>query len=66
VYNLDHISIIRLPTVDHAIASKVFYRETSFRVASQAVQISGGYGLSEEDAAEKIFWEQGLPRLKMG
>ena len=43
------------PAVHYSIASKVFCTETAFRVASQAIQIFGGYGLSKEFHIEKIF-----------
>jgi alkylation response protein AidB-like acyl-CoA dehydrogenase len=39
----------------HAIASKNFATDTAFRVASQAIQISGGSGLSKEYPIEKMF-----------
>jgi alkylation response protein AidB-like acyl-CoA dehydrogenase len=51
VYN----SVTMPPAVHYSIASKVFCTETAFRVASQAVQIFGGYGLSKDFHIEKIF-----------
>jgi len=39
----------------HAIASKNFATETAFKVASEAIQIFGGSGLSKEYPIEKIF-----------
>jgi alkylation response protein AidB-like acyl-CoA dehydrogenase len=39
----------------HAAASKVFCTQTSFEVASDAVQIFGGNGLCREYPVEKIF-----------
>ena len=43
------------PAVHYSIASKILATETAFRVASQAVQIFGGYGLSKDFHIEKIF-----------
>jgi alkylation response protein AidB-like acyl-CoA dehydrogenase len=41
--------------VHYAMASKVMSTETAFRVASEGIQIFGGYGLSKEYLIEKIF-----------
>jgi acyl-CoA dehydrogenase len=41
--------------LEYSIASKILGTETAFRVASQAVQIFGGNGLSKEYVIEKIF-----------
>lgn len=43
------------PTIQYAIAAKVFSTNTAFEVASDAVQIFGGNGLSREYPIEKIF-----------
>lgn len=43
------------PVIQYAIAAKVLSTETAFRVASQAIQIFGGYGLSKDLHVEKIF-----------
>jgi alkylation response protein AidB-like acyl-CoA dehydrogenase len=51
VYN----SVTSPPALHYSIASKVFATETAFRVASQAIQIFGGYGLSKDFHIEKIF-----------
>jgi alkylation response protein AidB-like acyl-CoA dehydrogenase len=39
----------------HALSAKVYCTETAFTVASEAMQIFGGYGLSAEYPIEKIF-----------
>ena len=41
--------------LQYSIASKVFATETAFKVASMAIQIFGGIGLSKESVIEKIF-----------
>jgi len=51
VYN----SVAMPPAVHYSIASKTFATETAFRVASQAIQLFGGYGLSKDFVIEKIF-----------
>jgi len=43
------------PVLRHAIAAKVFATEASFEVASDAVQLFGGYGLSKDFLIEKLF-----------
>lgn len=42
-------------SLHHAIAGKIFCTNTSFEVASEAIQIFGGNGLSKEYPIEKIF-----------
>ena len=39
----------------HAMAGKWLSTETAFQVASEAIQIFGGNGLSKEYQIEKIF-----------
>jgi alkylation response protein AidB-like acyl-CoA dehydrogenase len=39
----------------HALASKVYCTEAAFKIASSAMQIHGGYGLSKEYPIEKMF-----------
>jgi alkylation response protein AidB-like acyl-CoA dehydrogenase/nitroreductase/Fe-S-cluster-containing hydrogenase component 2 len=41
--------------VHYSMASKILATETAFRVASQAIQIFGGNGLSKEYYIEKVF-----------
>jgi alkylation response protein AidB-like acyl-CoA dehydrogenase len=43
------------PSLPHSIAAKVFSTETAFKVASEAVQIFGGYGLCKDYLIEKLF-----------
>ncbi len=43
------------PSGAHAVAAKCFCTETAFQVASEAVQIFGGNGLSREYPVEKMF-----------
>ena len=43
------------PSGAHAVACKCFSTETAFQVASEAIQIFGGNGLSREYPIEKIF-----------
>jgi alkylation response protein AidB-like acyl-CoA dehydrogenase len=39
----------------HALSAKIFATETAFKVASAAIQIHGGYGMSREFLIEKLF-----------
>jgi alkylation response protein AidB-like acyl-CoA dehydrogenase len=41
--------------LQHAIAAKTFCTQASFEVASDALQIFGGNGLSKEYPIEKLF-----------
>jgi len=43
------------PSVVHAVAAKCLSTETAFEVASEALQIFGGYGLAKEFVIEKMF-----------
>jgi alkylation response protein AidB-like acyl-CoA dehydrogenase len=43
------------PSLHHAIAAKTFCTQASFEVASDALQIFGGNGLSKEYPIEKLF-----------
>jgi alkylation response protein AidB-like acyl-CoA dehydrogenase len=44
-----------MPSVAHAVAAKCLSTETAFMVASEAMQIFGGYGLAKEFPIEKMF-----------
>jgi alkylation response protein AidB-like acyl-CoA dehydrogenase len=46
---------INMPQVQNSIAAKVFCTNTAFEVASEAVQIYGGNGLSREYPVEKLL-----------
>ncbi len=43
------------PSVVHAVAAKILSTETATQVASDAMQIFGGYGLAREYPIEKMF-----------
>jgi alkylation response protein AidB-like acyl-CoA dehydrogenase len=43
------------PSLEHAIAAKTFCTEKAFEVASDALQVFGGNGLSKEYGIEKLF-----------
>jgi alkylation response protein AidB-like acyl-CoA dehydrogenase len=43
------------PSIEHAIAAKTFCTQASFEVASDALQIFGGNGLTKEYRIEKLF-----------
>lgn len=52
LYNLENPLT---PAVAHAVAAKCLSTETATRVASDAIQIFGGYGLAKEYPIEKMF-----------
>ncbi|MEE8422671.1 MAG: acyl-CoA dehydrogenase family protein [Dehalococcoidia bacterium] len=41
--------------IQYSIAAKTFCTQTAFEVASDAVQLHGGYGLTKDSVIEKIF-----------
>jgi len=43
------------PATQYSIASKVFCTQAAFSVASEALQVHGGYGLAKEMLVEKLF-----------
>ncbi len=43
------------PATEYSIASKVFCTQAAFEVASEAVQVFGGYGLAKGVLVEKLF-----------
>ncbi|HZP56964.1 MAG TPA: acyl-CoA dehydrogenase family protein [Dehalococcoidia bacterium] len=43
------------PGTQYSIASKVYCTQAAFEVASEAIQIHGGYGLTKEMLVEKLF-----------
>lgn len=43
------------PATEYSIAAKVQSTQTAFDVASDAIQLMGGYGLSQEFHVEKLF-----------
>jgi alkylation response protein AidB-like acyl-CoA dehydrogenase/nitroreductase/NAD-dependent dihydropyrimidine dehydrogenase PreA subunit len=55
VYNVALGKKMEAPAVHYAMASKILGTETAFRVASQAIQIFGGNGVSKEYYIEKVF-----------
>ncbi|TEU10567.1 MAG: acyl-CoA dehydrogenase [Anaerolineales bacterium] len=51
VYN----AVAMPPVPRHAVASKIYATQVAFEVASDAMQLFGGYGLSKEFLIEKLF-----------
>lgn len=43
------------PATQYSMASKVFCTQSAFEVASEALQVHGGYGLAKEMLVEKLF-----------
>lgn len=43
------------PQAQYSVAAKVYCTEMAFEVASDAIQLLGGYGLSKEMVIEKLF-----------
>jgi alkylation response protein AidB-like acyl-CoA dehydrogenase len=48
-------SVTQPPSAPHAVACKCLSTETATYVASEAIQILGGYGLTKEYPVEKMF-----------
>ena len=43
------------PGTQYSISSKVYCTQAAFEVASEAIQLHGGYGLTKEMYVEKLF-----------
>jgi alkylation response protein AidB-like acyl-CoA dehydrogenase len=54
------------PETHYSIASKVFCTRTAFEVASEAVQLFGGYGVSKEYPIEKMFRDNRAAMIEDG
>jgi len=55
-----------MPSLTHCIASKTFVTQTAFEVASDAIQIYGGNGLSHEYPVEKLFRDARMALIEDG
>ena len=55
IYNSALVRQMQPAAVHYGMAAKILSTETAFRVASEAVQMHGGYGLSKEYFIEKVF-----------
>jgi alkylation response protein AidB-like acyl-CoA dehydrogenase len=55
-----------MPYTKEAAIAKLFAAETAMRLATQAVQIHGGYGYTREFAAERYFRDAQLTTLRAG
>ena len=55
VYNRNLMNNMQPLAVQYSMASKILATETATRVASQAIQIFGGVGLTKEYPIEKIY-----------
>jgi acyl-CoA dehydrogenase len=55
-----------MPALEAAIASKVTSTQTAFEVASDALQIFGGAGISQEYPIEKIFRDARISMIEDG
>jgi alkylation response protein AidB-like acyl-CoA dehydrogenase len=54
-----HNATAPMPALQGAIASKITGTQTAFEVASEAVQIFGGAGMSREYPIEKLLRTRG-------
>jgi alkylation response protein AidB-like acyl-CoA dehydrogenase len=61
-----HNAASEMPLLEAAIASKVTSTQTAFEVASDALQIFGGAGISQEYPIEKIFRDARISMIEDG
>ena len=54
------------PAVAHAVAAKCFSTEAATTIASEAMQIFGGYGLAKEYPIEKMFRDARVSMIEDG
>jgi len=66
IYNGNLLKNFQPPAVHYAMASKILSTETAFKVASQAIQIHGGYGLCKDYIIEKIFRDSRAAMIEDG
>jgi alkylation response protein AidB-like acyl-CoA dehydrogenase len=66
IYNGHLLKKLQPPAVHYAMASKILSTETAFKVASQAIQIHGGYGLCKDYVVEKIFRDSRAAMIEDG
>jgi alkylation response protein AidB-like acyl-CoA dehydrogenase len=52
---LTYNAVTSPPSTEHSMASKVFCTQASFEVASDALQVHGGYGLAKGMLVEKLI-----------
>jgi alkylation response protein AidB-like acyl-CoA dehydrogenase len=54
------------PQTHYAVASKVYCTEAAFQVASDALQLFGGYGLCKDMLVEKLFRDARASMMEIG
>jgi alkylation response protein AidB-like acyl-CoA dehydrogenase len=54
------------PQTHYAVASKVYCTEVAFEVASDALQLFGGYGLCKDMLVEKLFRDARASMMEIG
>lgn len=66
IYNSHLLKQLQPPAVHYAMASKILSTGTAFKVASQAIQVHGGYGLCKDYLIEKIFRDSRAAMIEDG
>ncbi len=66
VYNTDLYRNMQPLALQYAIAAKILSTETATRVASEAIQIFGGYGITKDYVVEKIFRDARTAKIEDG
>ncbi len=61
-----HNTLNETPSLPAAISAKIFSTQTAFEVASDALQIFGGAGISREYPIEKIFRDARISMIEDG
>lgn len=54
------------PSLEHAIAAKTFCTQAAFEVADGAMQVFGGYGISQGHLSEKLFRDARVALVEHG
>jgi butyryl-CoA dehydrogenase/short/branched chain acyl-CoA dehydrogenase len=65
-YNAARLRDVRLPFVKEAAMAKLFASRAAERVASNAIEVHGGYGFTREYPVEKYFRDQKVGQIYEG
>jgi butyryl-CoA dehydrogenase/short/branched chain acyl-CoA dehydrogenase len=66
VYNAARLKDAKLPYVKEAAMAKYFASQVAERVASQAVEIYGGYGFVKDYPVEKLYRDAKIGKIYEG
>jgi butyryl-CoA dehydrogenase/short/branched chain acyl-CoA dehydrogenase len=66
VYNVARMKVAGMPFLKEAAMTKLYSSQVAERVASQAVEVFGGYGFTKDYPAEKFFRDSKIGSIYEG